>query len=92
MEQQRINPYKKSFVSGLSIVSEMTLGGLFMENLKMEKQRTSKPYPVLAKNVLRQGLKGIEAGLIPWGVTIGMAKGLSLGWSHSVINNYCDVL
>lgn len=84
------NPYLKSLTSGVSVVGEMALGGLFLENLKMEKQRTSKPYSLLAKNILKQGLKGIEAGLFPWGLTIGMTKGMSLGLSHSIIKNECN--
>ena len=84
------NPYTKSLVSGVAVVSEMTLGGLFMENLKMEKQRTSKPYPFLAKKVLSQGIKGFEAGLFPWGIIIGLGKGTSLGFAHSTIKNKCN--
>ena len=86
----KVNPYIKSLSSGTAIICEMTTGGLFMENLKMEKQRTSKPYPFLAKRVLSQGIKGFEAGLLPWGVTVGLTKGMALGWSHSVIKNKCN--
>ena len=86
----KVNPYVKSLVSGTAIVGEMALGGLFMENLKMEKQRTSKPYPFLAKQVLGQGIKGFEAGLVPWGIIVGLGKGMSLGLAHSVIKNKCN--
>ena len=86
---KRIDPNMKGFVSGGCIVAEMALGGIFMENLKMEKQRTSKPYYTLAKNTLKQGIRGFEAGLFPWGVTIGFTKGTVLGWSHSHIKNIC---
>ena len=86
----KVNPYIKSLSSGTAIICEMTTGGLFMENLKMEKQRTSKPYPDIVKRVLGQGIKGFEAGLLPWGVTVGLTKGMALGGSHSYIKNKCN--
>ena len=87
--ENKQNPYVKSIVSGVAVVGEMTLGGLFLENLKMEKQRTSKPYPFLARQMLSQGIKGFEAGLVPWGIIIGLGKGTSLGLAHSTIKNKC---
>ena len=48
----------KAIISGGCVLTEMSLGGIFMENLKMEKQRTSLGYPVIARNLLGQGLKG----------------------------------
>ena len=83
---KNINPNIKGFISGGCIIGEMILGGLFMENLK---QRTSKPYYSLASNTLKQGIRGFEAGLLPWGVAIGFTKGTVLGWSHSYIKNIC---
>ena len=86
----KVNPYIKALSSGLAVVCEAATGGLFMENLKMEKQRTSQPYPVIVKRVLGQGIKGFEAGLIPWGITVGMSKGTALGLSHAMIKNKCN--
>ncbi|KNC73915.1 hypothetical protein SARC_13526 [Sphaeroforma arctica JP610] len=72
-------PLKKAAITGVSVLLEMTSGGLFMENVKMEKQRTSAPYPQIARNVLSQGIRGFEAGLWPWGVVLGLSKGTVLG-------------
>lgn len=46
---------------------------------QMEKQRTSEPYPSIFRRVLRQGIRGYEAGLWPWGLTLGLTKGTVLG-------------
>ena len=48
-------PFKKAAITGVAVITEMVTGGLFMENVKMEKQRTSLPYPVLMKRILSQG-------------------------------------
>lgn len=60
-----------------------------MENVKMEKQRTSEPYPRIMKNILSQGVRGYEAGLWPWGVVLGLTKGTVLGGSKAQITNFC---
>eukprot|EP00128_Syssomonas_multiformis_P008030 Colp12_sorted_trinity150504_noHs@27287 len=63
---------------------------LFLENVKMEKQRTSLPYPVLMKRILGQGIRGFEAGLVPWGVVLGLTKGTVLGGSKVEIQYWCQ--
>eukprot|EP00124_Ichthyophonus_hoferi_P001347 Ihof_evm9s67 gene=Ihof_evmTU9s67 len=73
------NPWKKAAITGGAVLLEMTSGGLFMENIKMEKQRTSRPYPKIVKNMLSQGIRGYEAGLWPWGFVLGLTKGSVLG-------------
>lgn len=55
-------PAKKMIITGTAVVAEMASGGLFLENVKMEKQRTSLPYPTLMRQILSQGIKGFEAG------------------------------
>lgn len=53
--------------------------GKFTENLKMEKQRTGKPYPQIVRMFASKGLPGIMAGAVPWGVLLGSSKGLFFG-------------
>mmetsp|Transcript_1145 Transcript_1145/g.1599 ORF Transcript_1145/g.1599 Transcript_1145/m.1599 type:complete len:286 (+) Transcript_1145:107-964(+) len=70
----------------LSSTSTMVAGGLeplcfgkFTENLKMEKQRTGKPYPQIVRMFASRGIPGIMAGAVPWGVLLGASKGLFFG-------------
>ena len=56
------NPFLKSMATGTAVVMEMLSGGLFFENVKMEKQRTSAPYPQICSRLLKQGLSGFWAG------------------------------
>eukprot|EP01135_Chromosphaera_perkinsii_P000493 Nk52_evm47s96 gene=Nk52_evmTU47s96 len=83
-------PFKKAGITGFAVIAEMVTGGLFMENVKMEKQRTSLPYPVLMKRILGQGFRGFEAGLWPWGVVLGLTKGTVLGGSKVEIYHRCQ--
>ena len=53
--------------------------GKFTENLKMEKQRTGKPYPQIVRMFAGKGIPGIMAGAVPWGVLLGSSKGLFFG-------------
>lgn len=80
------SPAKKALITGFAVLLEMGSGGLFMENVKMEKQRTSAPYPTIMKNILSQGLRGYEAGLWPWGVILGVTKGTVLGGSKAKLD------
>eukprot|EP00121_Abeoforma_whisleri_P016621 Awhi_evm1s15242 len=73
-EEVQQKPLKKAAITGVAVLLEMSSGGLFMENVKMEKQRTSEPYPKIIRNVLSQGVRGFEAGLWPWGVVLGLTK------------------
>eukprot|EP00126_Sphaerothecum_destruens_P009605 Sdes_comp20547_c0_seq1m15268 len=82
-------PLKKALITGGAVIAEMVSGGLFMENVKMEKQRTSLPYPVLMKRILSQGVRGFEAGLWPWGVILGITKGTVLGGYKVHIQHQC---
>lgn len=74
-------PFRKATITSVAVLLEMTTGGLFMENVKMEKQRTSQPYSQIIRKVLGQGVRGFEAGLWPWGVALGLTKGYVLGGS-----------
>lgn len=80
-------PLRKAFITGLSVVAEMLTGGLFMENVKIEKQRTNLPYPTIMRTWLRQGLSGFWLGFWPWGFTLAMTKGTVVGFSRSFFLN-----
>jgi hypothetical protein len=81
------NVLLKGTCSGTSILIEMGTLGLFLENIKLEKQRTSRPYPLIVKDLLNQGLRGYWSGFIPWGVILGFTKGFVLGYSKNTFDN-----
>jgi len=80
-------PLRKALITGVSVVAEMLTGGLFMENVKIEKQRTNKPYPTIMRTWLRQGLSGFWLGFWPWGFTLAMTKGSVVGFSRAFFLN-----
>lgn len=77
----------KGMCSGTSVLMEMGTLGLFLENVKLEKQRISRPYPIIARNLINQGLKGYWSGFVPWGVTLGFSKGFILGYSKKYFDD-----
>ncbi len=81
------SPLKKAGITGFAVILEMLSGGLFMENVKIEKQRTSDPYPQICRRILRQGVSGFEAGFLPWGATLGMTKGAVIGGARAFFLN-----
>jgi hypothetical protein len=81
------SPAAKFMITGTTVVLEMASGGLFMENCKIEKQRTSQPYPTIMRTILKQGIRGFEAGLVPWGLILGFTKGAVLGSSNQIFKN-----
>jgi len=80
-------PLRKACITGFSVVLEMLSGGLFMENVKIEKQRTNKPYGSIMRLWLRQGLSGFWLGFWPWGFTLAMTKGSVVGFSRAFFLN-----
>merc|ERR1719411_393942 len=85
----------KGAITGGTVIAEMLLGGLFLENLKMQKQLLAQPYPTVARTMLRAGLGGFWAGFLPWGAALGLSKGIVLGsakafWQN-VFLNYTNV-
>merc|ERR1719336_1748474 len=85
----------KGAITGTTVIAEMLLGGLFLENLKMQKQLLAQPYPTVARTMLRAGLGGFWAGFWPWGAALGLGKGIVLGsakafWQN-VFLNYTSV-
>lgn len=89
-KEKHQNVWKKSAITGAAVVLEMLSGGLFMENVKMEKQRTSQPYPEIMKRILSQGIKGFEAGFWPWGFVLGVTKGSVLGGSRAFLFKFSE--
>lgn len=81
---------QKAIITGSCVITEMAIAGIFMENVKMEKQRTSLPYRTITTNILKQGLRGYHIGLYPWGILTGFGKGFVLGGSRSAIIKQCD--
>jgi len=82
----------KGAITGTTVIAEMLLGGLFLENLKMQKQLLAQPYPQVARTMLRAGLGGFWAGFWPWGAALGLGKGIVLGsakafWQNVFLNH-----
>ncbi|KNC55055.1 uncharacterized protein AMSG_10651 [Thecamonas trahens ATCC 50062] len=88
------SPLLNATIGAGMVIAEMVTGGLFLENLKMEKQRTSNPYPVLVRQLLKGNIAdkiiGFEAGLLPWGVVLGVTKGAVLLFAKTFYNNVFD--
>ena len=78
----------KSVNTGISNIFAMLSGTIFLENVKMEKQRTSKTYPIIVKNFLKNGFNGYLSGFYPYGALSGFLKGSSIGFSNAVLNKY----
>eukprot|EP01083_Nonionella_stella_P140206 429367_1 len=82
----------KGIITGGTVIAEMLMGGLFLENLKMQKQLLAQPYPTVARTMLRAGLGGFWAGFWPWGAALGVSKGIVLGsakafWQNVFLNH-----
>lgn len=82
--------FTKAVIVGGCSIAEIVMAGIFMENVKMEKQRTSLSYRTITSNILKHGLKGYHAGLYPWGLITGFGKGFVLGGSYSAIIKQCN--
>merc|ERR1719295_499048 len=85
----------KGAITGGTVICEMLLGGLFLENLKMQKQLLAQPYPQVARTMLSAGLCVFWAGFWPWGCALVLSKGIVLGsakafWQN-VFLNYTNV-
>jgi len=81
------NATQKAAITGVAVICEMLTGGLFLENVKMEKQRTSDGYGPIMSRTLRQGLRGFWAGFWPWGCVLGLSKGTVLGGARAFFLN-----
>ena len=54
-------------------------GHLFMENIKMEKQRTNNSYYSIYKKFYKRGFNGYISGFFPWGILLAFGKGFIVG-------------
>ncbi len=82
------NFFYNGCLSGSSVILGMISGHLFMENIKMEKQRTSLKYSVITKNLIRKGMHGYLSGFFPWGIMLGFGKGFIVGSFSNEIGNH----
>ena len=77
------------YVTASSTILEQVLLGNFMDVLKVEKQRTLKPYPTLARHVCRNGVvRGTLTGLWPWGLGMYGVRGAVFGMGYSTARGY----
>jgi len=80
-------------VGFFSIASEIS-GHLFMDNVKMEKQRTNLSYQVILKKY--GTIKGFWNGLFPWVAIQSFGKGCIVGVTKHLVEeefkdkNYTD--
>ena len=84
------NNIRTGFITGSSVICCMLSGQLLLENIKMEKQRTSLAYPRIAKNLISQGSKGYLSGFLPWGIMLGFGKGFVVGSVSSKVKKECN--
>ena len=83
------NDIRTGLITGSSVICCMLSGQLFLENIKMERQRTSLSYPRITKNLIKQGTKGYLSGFLPWGVMLGFGKGFVVGSVSSKVKKEC---
>ena len=83
------NTTSPAYVTASAAILEQVLLGNFMDVLKVEKQRTLKPYPTLARNICREGVvRGTLSGLWPWGVGMYGVRGGVFGMGYSTARDY----
>lgn len=82
----------KGMITGFAVIAEMCTGGLLMENMKMERQRTTMTYGTLFKRCCSHGMRGAVAGMWPWGLMGGFTKGSVLGASKSASLSLCNAV
>jgi hypothetical protein len=72
-------------VSGVSWVFEGCCGHQ-LEFVKIIKQTTQKPYPVIVREIIAQkGLAGFWDGFFPWGSLQAVSKGAVFGWANALM-------
>ena len=76
----------KTVNTGLSNIFAMLSGTLFLENIKMEKQRTNDSYKNIINKFRSRGINGYLSGFFMFGLTSGFLKGCSIGLSTNLIN------
>lgn len=71
---------------GLSAVFSQLTGFLFLENVKMEKQRTNMSYQRIIPHFLRPGT--FISGFFPYGMIQAYSKGFIFGMNQSYVKPY----
>jgi len=72
-------------VSGVSWVFEGCCGHQ-LEFVKIIKQTTKKPYPVILREIVAQkGVVGLWDGFFPWGSVQAISKGAVFGWANALV-------
>jgi len=73
-----------AIAGGTAVIAHAALGGLFIENVKLEKQRLYKneSYFKISARLLRQGPAGFLAGFWPWGCLLAAVRGSVLSSSR----------
>jgi len=66
--------HNKNIITGISSVFSQITGQLFLENIKMEKQRTNLPYSFIIKKMLNKPI-GYFNGFMPYGLFQSFGKG-----------------
>jgi hypothetical protein len=81
----------KSINTGISNIFAMLSGTIFLENIKMEKQRTNDKYNNIVKKFLKNGMSGYLSGFYPYGALSGFLKGCAIGLSSNLINQNLEM-
>jgi hypothetical protein len=68
------NNYKKDIYTGISSIISQLSGQLFLENIKMEKQRTNKQYRYIITQMIKTPYSYLN-GFFPYGLIQGFCKG-----------------
>jgi hypothetical protein len=76
----------KTLNTGISNIFAMASGTIFLENIKMEKQRTNDLYKNIIKKFYKNGISGYLSGFYPYGALSGFLKGCSIGLSSNLID------
>lgn len=71
---------------GLSAVFSQLTGFLFLENVKMEKQRTNMSYPRIVPHFLKPHT--FISGFFPYGMIQAYSKGFIFGMNHFYVKPY----
>lgn len=73
--------------TGITNILAMLSGTLFLENIKMEKQRTNDSYINILNKFKNKGINGYLSGFFMFGAVSGFLRGCSIGLSTTIINN-----
>ncbi len=81
----------KTINTGISNICAMLSGTIFLENIKMEKQRTNNTYKQVIGKFYKNGINGYLSGFYPYGALSGFLKGSSIGFSNAILNKYIQI-